>query len=116
MSKEKISKVLKTEFKSGFSTILYKQPVVSSVSSSFKHRAHRETLFSSLSIFFLSTFSTFDVFLFDRFYAYRYSNFINTIDAIGFLTDYLRWHYSLFAKTLPDSIANMFKLNFKRFI
>ena len=84
MSKEKISKVLKIEFKSGFSTILYKQPVVSSVGSSFKHIANLETLFLTLSKFFLSTFFTFDVFLFDQFYAYRYSNFINTIDAIGF--------------------------------
>ena len=72
MSKEKISKVLKIEFKSGFSIILYKQPVVSSVSTSFKHIANLETLFLTLSIFFLSTFSTFDVFLFDQFYAYRW--------------------------------------------
>ena len=83
MSKEKISKMLKIEFKSGFSATLYKQPVVSSVSSSFKHIANLETLFLTLSIFFLSTFSTFDVFLFGQFYAYPYSNFINTIDAIG---------------------------------
>ena len=75
--------MLKIEFKSGFSTTLYKQPVVSSVSSSFKRIANLETLFLTLSIFFLSTFSTFDVLLFDQFYAYPYSNFINTIDAIG---------------------------------
>ena len=52
MSKEKISKVLKIVFKWGFSPVLYRQPAVSSVASSFKHIADLETLYVTLSIFF----------------------------------------------------------------